>query len=76
MPVASQQLIPMFSCYSVPKSVMHFLVNHVKEHLQSELVGQLYKHDKIERLLTESDSITERRREAINLMHVSNSLFA
>jgi len=58
---------------SVPKAVMNFLVNFVKEHLQSELVGQLYKHDKIERLLTESDSITERRREAINLMHALQS---
>nr|CAB3239228.1 dynamin-1-like protein [Phallusia mammillata] len=53
---------------SVPKAVMHFLVNYVKNHLQSELVGQLYKHDQIDRLLTEADSVTQRREEASKML--------
>jgi len=58
---------------SVPKAVMHFMVNHVKEHLQSELVGQLYKLDQIEHLLTESDSIAKRREEAVNMLKALQS---
>ena len=49
---------------SVPKAIMHFLVNHVKENLQSELVSHLYQHEKLEGLLEESDHITEKRKEA------------
>lgn len=56
---------------SVPKAVMHFLVNYVKNHLQSELVGQLYKHDQIDRLLTEADSVTQRREEAAKMLKVN-----
>ncbi|KAK1150561.1 dynamin-1-like protein isoform X2 [Acipenser oxyrinchus oxyrinchus] len=49
---------------SVPKAVMHFLVNFVKERLQSELVGQLYKQSKLEELLSESQDTARQRREA------------
>ena len=36
---------------SVPKAIMHFMVNYVKDNLQSELVSSLYKADQIENLL-------------------------
>uniref|UniRef100_A0A674CVA2 Dynamin-1-like protein n=1 Tax=Salmo trutta TaxID=8032 RepID=A0A674CVA2_SALTR len=49
---------------SVPKAVMHFLVNHVKDSLQSELVGQLYKAGLLDDLLTESEDMAQRRNEA------------
>ncbi|MBN3297895.1 DNM1L protein, partial [Amia calva] len=53
---------------SVPKTVMHFLVNHVKEHLQSELVGQLYKLPLLQELLTESPDTALQRREAASML--------
>ncbi|XP_077571436.1 dynamin-1-like protein isoform X1 [Stigmatopora nigra] len=48
---------------SVPKTVMHFLVNFVKEHLQSELVGQLYKQTLLQDLLVESQDTAQQRTE-------------
>lgn len=53
---------------SVPKAVMHFLVNHVKDTLQSELVGQLYKSSLLEDLLTESEDMAQRRKEAADML--------
>lgn len=56
---------------SVPKAIMHFLVNFVKDNVQSELVTHLYKSDKAEELLNESDHISLRRREASDMLQVS-----
>lgn len=56
---------------SVPKAIMHFLVNFVKDNLQSELVQALYKSDSAEQLLNESDHIAIRRREAADMLKVS-----
>ncbi|XP_078727502.1 dynamin-1-like protein isoform X1 [Lampetra fluviatilis] len=53
---------------SVPKAVMHFLVNHVKDNLQSELVGQLYKQQLLDELLTESEDMAQRRKEASDML--------
>ncbi|CAL1527031.1 unnamed protein product [Lymnaea stagnalis] len=53
---------------STPKAIMHFLVNHVKDHLQSELVSQLYKKEEIETLLEESVHIAARRKEASEML--------
>lgn len=63
---------------SVPKAVMHFLVNHVKDELQSELVASLYRsaaheHDQ---LLSESIHIAQRRREATEMLEVSQRTVA
>lgn len=58
---------------SVPKAVMHFLVNHVKDCLQSELVGQLYKPALLNDLLTESEDMAQRRSEAADMLKVSVS---
>ena len=49
---------------SVPKAIMHFLVNYVKDNLQSELVTHLYKADDVEEILSESEHIACRRKEA------------
>eukprot|EP00092_Neocalanus_flemingeri_P057943 GFUD01068972.1.p1 GENE.GFUD01068972.1~~GFUD01068972.1.p1 ORF type:complete len:796 (-),score=244.60 GFUD01068972.1:393-2726(-) len=53
---------------SVPKSIMHFMVNFVKDNLQSELVSSLYKADQIENLLCESEHIGQRRKEAAEML--------
>lgn len=55
---------------SVPKAIMHFLVNFVKDNVQSELVTHLYKSDKAEELLNESDHISLRRKEASDMLKV------
>ncbi|XP_044741371.1 dynamin-1-like protein [Chrysoperla carnea] len=53
---------------SVPKAVMHFLVNYVKDNLQSELVTHLYKCDNADRLLNESEHVAHRRKEAADML--------
>ena len=53
---------------TVPKAIMHFLVNYVKDNLQSELVTHLYKHDQFNDLLSESEHIAIRRREAAEML--------
>ncbi|XP_045127886.1 dynamin-1-like protein isoform X6 [Portunus trituberculatus] len=52
----------------VPKAVMHFLVNHVKDNLQSELVKHLYRTDEIDTFLSESPEIAQRRKEAAEML--------
>lgn len=54
----------------VPKAVMHFLVNHVKDNLQSELVKHLYRTDEIDTFLSESPEIAQRRKEAAEMLKV------
>lgn len=51
---------------------MHFLVNHVKDSLQSELVGQLYKSALLSDLLTESEDMAQRRNEAADMLKVTH----
>lgn len=53
---------------TVPKAVMHFLVNYVKDNLQSELVTHLYKADNADQLLDESEHIAQRRKEAGDML--------
>jgi dynamin 1-like protein len=55
---------------SVPKAIMHFLVNFVKDNVQSELVTHLYKSERAEELLNESDHISLRRKEASDMLKV------
>lgn len=49
---------------------MHFLVNFVKEHLQSELVGQLYKQGLLQELLIESQETAQQRTEVAQMLEV------
>ena len=49
---------------------MHFLVNYVKDNMQSELVSHLYKQEEIAKLLEESEHIAARRREASEMLKV------
>lgn len=60
---------------SVPKAIMHFLVNYVKDNLQSELVTHLYKSENAEDFLNESDHIAIRRKEAADMLKVSVTIW-
>ena len=53
------------------QAIMHFLVNYVKDNLQSELVSSLYKQDEISSLLSESEHIGQRRKEAAEMLQVN-----
>ncbi|GBM28262.1 Dynamin-1-like protein [Araneus ventricosus] len=53
---------------AVPKAIMHFLVNFVRDNLQSELVTHLYKHENFTTLLQESEHIAVRRQEAAEML--------
>jgi len=46
---------------SVPKSIMHFLVNQAKDTIQNELVSHLYKEELFDDLLCESSMVAARR---------------
>ncbi|EDO34895.1 predicted protein [Nematostella vectensis] len=53
---------------SVPKAIMAFLVNYVKERIQSELVEKLYKSERFETLLQESEHMHIKRKEAAEML--------
>ena len=53
---------------SVPKAVMHCLVNFVKDDLQHRLVSELYRTESFDRLMDESDEIFTRRREIAEMV--------
>jgi len=53
---------------TVPKSIMHFLVNFSKDHIQNELVACLYKEELFEHLLEESNVIAQRRKQCKEMM--------
>uniref|UniRef100_A0A915D1R5 Dynamin GTPase n=1 Tax=Ditylenchus dipsaci TaxID=166011 RepID=A0A915D1R5_9BILA len=56
----------------VPKSIMRFLVNHVRDNLQSELVRQLYNSADIDELLSESELMAQRRKESAEMLVALN----
>ncbi|CAF0915225.1 unnamed protein product [Adineta ricciae] len=66
---------------SVPKAIMHFLVNFIKDQLQSELVALLYKASTNEQddLLNESSHIAQRRKDAqemLEALHKANQIIS
>ena len=53
---------------SVPKAIMHFMVNSVRSNIQEELVIELYKEDEFAEMLREADDAVRRRDEAVALV--------
>lgn len=45
----------------VPKTIMYFLVNHVKDAMQNELVSELYREAEIDILMKEAEDVAQRR---------------
>jgi dynamin 1-like protein len=54
----------------VPKAIMHHFVNNVIENLQKMLIAEIYKEDQAEEILTESNNISARRKEASEMLEV------
>jgi len=46
----------------VPKTIMYFLVNHVRDAMQNELVAELYRDAEIHSLMKEADDVAQRRK--------------
>jgi len=55
---------------SVPKSIMHFLVNQAKDTIQNELVAHLYKEELFDQLLEESSMVAARRSACKNTLEI------
>lgn len=51
----------------VPKTVMYFLVNHVRDSLQNELVSELYRDAEVGTLMQEAEDIASRRQTCIEM---------
>jgi len=51
----------------VPKTIMYFLVNHVKDELQNELVSELYREAEVGFLMKEAEDIALRRRTCVEM---------
>jgi dynamin 1-like protein len=45
----------------VPKTIMFFLVNHVKDAMQNELVSELYRESEVTTLMKEAEDVAQRR---------------
>jgi len=51
----------------VPKTIMYFLVNHVKDEMQNELVSELYREAEVGFLMKEAEDIALRRRTCLEM---------
>ncbi|CAJ1456356.1 unnamed protein product [Effrenium voratum] len=49
---------------SVPKTIMHFMVNATKESLHAECIGALYKSELLPQLLKEPEELRQRRKDS------------
>ena len=51
----------------VPKTIMYFLVNHVRDSLQNELVSELYREAEVGSLMQEAEDIAQRRQSCMEM---------
>lgn len=51
----------------VPKTIMYFLVNHVRDEMQNELVSELYREAEVGYLMKEAEDIAVRRRTCVEM---------
>lgn len=47
---------------------MYFLVNNIKDNLQTELLSELYKPESVAKLVAESDDVVEKRKKAGDML--------
>ena len=53
---------------SVPKAIMHFLVNAVRREIQNELVGELYKEGDFDEMLQQEEAAVRRRQHCVEVV--------
>lgn len=51
----------------VPKTIMYFLVNHVRDAMQNELVAELYRDVELPMLMKEADDVAQRRKTCVEM---------
>jgi len=51
----------------VPKTIMYFLVNHVRDAMQNELVAELYRDAEVHILMKEAEDVAQRRKTCIEM---------
>jgi dynamin 1-like protein len=51
----------------VPKTIMYFLVNHVRDSMQNELVSELYRDAQVGSLMQEAEDIAQRRQTCVEM---------
>mmetsp|Transcript_2737 Transcript_2737/g.5018 ORF Transcript_2737/g.5018 Transcript_2737/m.5018 type:complete len:256 (+) Transcript_2737:67-834(+) len=56
----------------VPKTIMYFLVNHVRDAIQNELVSELYRDAEIATLMQEAEDIAQRRQTCVEMRDLLN----
>ncbi|KAK9033826.1 hypothetical protein V6N11_050010 [Hibiscus sabdariffa] len=60
---------------SVPKAIMHFLVNHTKRELHNVFIKKLYREDLFEEMLQEPDDIASKRKRTRETLRVLQQAF-
>ncbi|XP_024362051.1 dynamin-related protein 3A isoform X2 [Physcomitrium patens] len=55
---------------SVPKAIMHFLVNHSRRELQSVFIRKLYRENMFEEMLQEKEEIAAKRKRCKEILRV------
>ncbi|KAG2319569.1 hypothetical protein Bca52824_012782 [Brassica carinata] len=55
---------------SVPKAIMHFLVNHTKRELHNVFIKKLYRENLFEEMLQETDEIAVKRKRTQETLHI------
>jgi len=51
----------------VPKTIMYFMVNHVRDAMQNELVAELYRDAEVHTLMKEAEDVAQRRKTCIEM---------
>lgn len=60
---------------SVPKAIMHFLVNHTKRELHNVLIKKLYRENLFEEMLQEPEEVAMKRKRTRETLRVLQQAF-
>ncbi|XP_057525877.1 dynamin-related protein 3A-like [Amaranthus tricolor] len=60
---------------SVPKAIMHFLVNHTKRELHNVFIKKLYRENLFDEMLQEPDEVAMKRKQTRDKLRILNQAF-